>query len=475
MSTIVLPIFESDNAVIDSAFRIAYSDIVGNIIPCQDGELTEKKNVIMAGLEYPEPWTRDASINVWNCGGLFFKEEAKNTLLAVLKRENGKVRVGGQYWDAVIWVIGAWNLYLYTGDRTFLERMLEIAGNTLEYFEETEFDPDRNLFRGPACYGDGVAAYPDIYAKHKSSGILECVEQIPGKAKKGYGIPMFTLSVNCLYYEAYRIAALACGELKKGGKEIYEEKAANMKAAVNKHFWMEEKGTYRYIVDDFGGCDGQESMGLGFAVLFGVADGQKAERIMKNAHITDQGVPCVWPSFSRYDTPDGMGFGRHSGTVWPHVEALYADAACKVKRADILETETALMAARAVRDGHFAEIYHPLTGEIYGGRQECEGKGIIEWKATKKQTWSATGFMRLILMDLLGMDFEPDGIYFKPTLICGIKEASLKGLEYRNAVLNIQIKESEEGKTGFYVNGKQKEGYFIPENLEGICDVMIYM
>ncbi|UKI37027.1 MAG: hypothetical protein L6V93_02025 [Clostridiales bacterium] len=35
---------------------------------------------------------------------------------------------------------------------------------------------------------------------------------------------------------------------------------------------MSEKGYYRYLVDDFGGCDYFEGIGNSFAILFDIAD-----------------------------------------------------------------------------------------------------------------------------------------------------------------------------------------------------------
>ena len=78
--------------------------------------------MILAGLDYDTPWTRDAAINVWNGAGLLLPDVARATLLSVLERAGETVRIGGQYWDAIIWTIGAWHHYLYTGDRELLDR-----------------------------------------------------------------------------------------------------------------------------------------------------------------------------------------------------------------------------------------------------------------------------------------------------------------------------------------------------------------
>lgn len=461
---------KTDNDKINTAYYTAMSDLIANIKPFQGGLLDTEQPVIIAGIGYCTPWTRDAAINTSNAGGLLFPEIAENTLMSVLKEENGRLLIDGEYWDAIIWAWGAWNEYLFTGSRKFLEKAYEAVKNSLEFFENTEFDGELNLFRGPACYGDGVAAYPDIYARPGESGIIAFAEECKDlTVDKGVGIPMHTLSANCLYYRAYVIADLMAREL--GKEELYAQKAHKMKDSINANFWMEDKGYYRYIVDKFGGCDYQEGMGQSFAVLFGVADDEQTKKIFKNQHITKYGIPCVWPSFARYDTPDGKGFGRHSGTVWPHIQSFWADAAVQSGRYDLFCREFDMLTECSVRDGFFAEIYHPDTGEIYGGRQEFMKNGIIEWESQKKQTWSATGYLHMIFMNIAGMRFKTDRVEFSPYLPPSIGSMEITNLHFRDSVLNIKITGQGEKIKDFSVNG-EKTACFVP-HCPGIKNIEI--
>lgn len=96
-----LPKLHTNNKVINKAFRIAIGDLFTNI---QDYEISITDTcapVILAGLEYDRPWTRDAAINSWNAGSFIVPDIAKNTLLSVLTNENDTIRIGGQYWDAI--------------------------------------------------------------------------------------------------------------------------------------------------------------------------------------------------------------------------------------------------------------------------------------------------------------------------------------------------------------------------------------
>ena len=466
--------FETNDNDLNSAFRIALGDIYGNIYPFRDGLLEKEAPVLLAGLGYDTPWTRDASINTWNCGGLLYPEIGKNTLLSVLEKSDGKIKIGGQYWDCIIWTIGAWWLYLYTGDREFLELSLEAVANSLKYFEKTEFSADLNLFRGPACYGDGVAAYPDIYANVNWSGIDAFPKAHPDLASKtGYGIPMHSLSTNCLYYYAYLLADAMSVELNKAPDPEWKTRAGALKEAVNKHFWMKDKGYYRYLVDPFGGCDHQEGMGHSFAIMFGIADKEKAEQIFRNQYISNAGIPCVWPCFDRYLSPNANSYGRHSGTVWPQVQAFWAEAAAMHGKEDVFSHEFQKLKGVAVRDSSFAEIYHPDTGEVYGGLQECLENNILLWESAKRQTWCATGFIHMVLMGIMGMKFKPDGIVFKPMMVKDVERIDLKYLKYRNMLLNISIEGKGASIVEFMINGKSNCTFCLSADASGQQDIYI--
>ena len=426
-----IPAFTCSDPQISQAWRLAADDLQSNIHSFCDGLLTGERPVIIAGNGYDTPWTRDTAINVWNGAGLLMPEVSKNTLLSVLMRDpdSGCIRVGGQYWDAIIWAIGAWTYYLYTGDREFLDFSAPVIFNTLAYFENTEWDPARGLFRGPACYGDGVAAYPDRYFTY-GSGILSFAEYAKDRCvPQGVGIPMFALSTNCLYYAAYRIAERLSGDPR------YAQKADALKSSINQAFWDESRGTYNYLVDPWGGCSSQESMGLSFAILFGVADERMAASIVKHAVITPNGIPCVYPSFERY-LPYGLG--RHSGTVWPHIQAFWAHAAGRLNPR-CLETELHALTRNALREGYFSEIYHPDTGLPYGGAQEGGDRITLDWVSQKRQTWSATGYIHMLLADLAGLTFHEDHLSIEPVYVDGVSEIHIEHLVWRDMEISLDL------------------------------------
>lgn len=467
------PYFITDNKKINSAYRMAVSTLFANILPFKDGVLEKAKPVIIAGLGYSTPWTRDAAINTWNAGGLICPEVAESTLLSVISQKENGYFIEGEYWDRIIWVIGAWQYYLCSGDREFLKIALSATENSLKFFEDTEFSEEYGLFRGPACYGDGVSAYPDIYATHGKAGIIgfacECEELCE---KKGVGIPIYALSANCLYFEAYVIADKIRKEFEL--EPQYIKKAEALKTAINKYFWDDGKKTYRYIYDKFGGSDAAEGMGISFVVLFNIANDEQKKAISEKTYVSKHGIPCVYPRFSRYDTEDGYGRGRHSGTVWPHIQGFWASASAEMGNVKLFDSEFSAETENALRYGQFAEIYHPETGEIYGGLQESKSQGIRYWESQPWQTWSATAYLRNVYFDILGMKFDTDGIKFAPIGSNSFYKGTLLNLRYRDALLNVTIKGNGDRIKSFKINGEETEP-FVPSTAEGVCNIEILM
>jgi glycogen debranching enzyme len=464
-----LPRLNTNHKPTDRAFRLALGDLCSNTVYFQDGLLEKPEPVFLAGLDYSTPWTRDAAINVWNGGGLLFPEAAKATLLSVLtKQSNGRIVVSGQYWDAIIWVCGAWAYYLYNGDRDFLRLALDVTDNSLRMFEAAEFDSALGLFRGAACYGDGVAAYPDIYAQTEGkSAILAWPAANPDKvAKPGYGLPMMALSTNCLYLQAYELADLMAVELGRLPDPTWNGKATALRQAIQKHFWMPNAERFRYLTDPFGGCDHQEGLGHAFALLFGLTDERQTASVFRQQYVSEWGIPCVWPTFARYQTKGAAHFGRHSGTVWPHIQGFWAHAAARYGQILVFQKELEKLTKAANRYGQFLEIYHPFTGEPYGGEQEGR-KTPTPWKSCERQTWSATAYLRMVLMGLFGMDFSPSGVCFQPTVPAVYQKLELQGFSWRQTVLHIAIEGNGNSLVEFQLDGQKLDQAFLPVNLKG--------
>jgi hypothetical protein len=487
INTITLPSLLVNNESthdIAKAYRIAIGDIAGNIQYHQSGVLKKKSLCIYAGLFYGKPWTRDAAINIWNGCGILSPEVSKNTLLAqVQENESGHDFVCGQYWDKIIWTIGAWNYYLQSGDKKFLEYAYTVVKNTIHQLEEEEFSEELGLFRGPAVYGDGVSAYPEIYTNHQSnktdgsySGIYQWAKENERKKHPtGYGIPMHALSTNAVYYQAYVLLSKIEEELSIVPQAQWKIKANKLHQMINKLFWNDTKNNYNYLIDPFGNSDAQESLGIAFCLLFDIADKDRIDSIFNSTVVEPAGIPCVYPCFKRYRNEKLDSYGRHSGTVWPHIQGFWADAAMKHGKHDFFIHEFNALTRHAIRDFQFIEIYHPTKETRYGGIQEPHLKEWTEWFCAERQTWSATAYLRMIYKNILGLDFSVKGITFKPYLPDGINKITLVGLKYRRSILDIDIVGTGNNIEHFFINGKDQSKFFLPSDSQGKVNIKIML
>ncbi len=481
----ILKTNNTENDTIAHAFNIAIGDIYSNIRPIKQGLLKHEAATLFAGIDYFGPWTRDASVNVYNAAGFLFPGIAKNTLIAQMYLDTAikKVRVSGQYWDSPLWIIGAWELYLNTGEKRWLKMALGTSIAQLEYLEKTEFDYDKGLFRGASFFNDGISAYPDIYTKtgvYKGadwvSDITKWVEENPDKRiSKGFGLPMMALSTNCIYYKAYTLI----DSMAKALETVVPSFNASLKAKmlrknINAHFWDSTTQKYLYLIDPNGNCNYQEGAGIAMAILFGVADKKQCDTLFANTHIEPAGIPCLYPSFPRYVNKRKTSYGRHSGTIWTQVNGFWALAAAKYERYDIFNFEFSNIARFAYRDKQFREMYHPITGIPYGGIQETNNNKIEEWKSAERQVWGAASYVALVVKGLFGLMYCSDGLRFKPLVEKEYENLRLLNVPYHNAILNIYIKGTGNKIRSFKVNGIETSA-FISNETEGLQHIEIVL
>jgi hypothetical protein len=444
-----LPSISTGNIALDRALRVALGDVIGNIAPTDVGLLEPGTPVLMAGLTY-ESWTRDAAINCWNMLNAVDPQTARDTLRGEVQRTEEGYRLRGQYWDAVVWVLGAYDHVLWTGDAKFLRFAREVAVAWLERMERKEFAAELGLFRGPACFQDGVAGYGDRYAQAGGgSCILDWVRHHPDERHPlGHGLPMHSLSTNCLYHQAYVIVERMDRMLGNPPDAHHLAMADRVKAGILKYLWMPEVGRFRYMVDPWGADDRQEGLGHAFAALFGLGSASLT--------CTPAGLPALWPTYERYAD---LGYGRHSGLVWPHVEGFAAEAAAQCGDPASAWQTIERFTARALRDGHFTECYHPESGLPEGGVQEIDpgqpadwhawclgeqvgtfaGTAIHRWQSQPRTTWGATALWRLVLRVLAGLDPRPDGLHVRPCLPPGAPPLHLRGIRWHGAELEFRI------------------------------------
>jgi len=427
----------------------------------------EGPGFIRAGGGYPEPWTRDASINSWNAASVLVPDVARETLFAVCSRGAGErvVAQDNQWWDQIVWVVAAWHHYLVTGDRVFLVEAVGIAERSLAILRSARFDEEFGLFVGPAVMQDGISGYPMSLTEpgNGSSFVLDH-PRMPHA---------MTLSTNALYVGALRALGWMTAELGGDGTG-FERQAAELAEVVRSRFRIPGTGRYGFLIHGAGPERGtleeqQEGCGLAFLALFAAGAPAAARAVLAEVQRLPFGVPNVWPHM-----PPGSAEkpARHGGILWPMVMGMVGAAAAgardiRLLRQSIRDLETLFSGS----GGELFEVYNGSTGVVDGGWQ-CG----VHWDSEPDQTWSASAYLRLIHEGVFGLRHGTAGLGFAPLVPVEFAGAVLEGLRYRDASLTVTLEGHGDDLAGILVDGRdQGAGWVLPATSTGHHEVHLIL
>jgi glycogen debranching enzyme len=243
-----------------------------------------------------------------------------------------------------------------------------------------------------------------------------------------------------------------------------------------KYLYNSKNNTFYYLMDQNGNTHSyQEGLGISFAVIFGVIQGEKANQLIKNAVVSEYGITSITPDFPRYSKEMP---GRHNNLIWPMVNGFFARAAIAVKSYKTFGHELFGLTHLALDEDkgnyNFREIYNPISGKPDGGYQDWgESRKNFHWESCRVQTWSATAYISMVLNGLAGLRFSEDSLSFAPYLPEKINSMELKNLKYRNLKLNILISGNGNLITSFMLDGVKQTDYSIPSSLKGEHEIVI--
>jgi len=404
----------------------AQACLARNIVPGR--KAGDARLFLRAGGGYDTPWTRDSAINTWQAAAWLAPKVAKETLLMVVDSE--RVVWDTQWWDQVIWVIGARELALVTGERAWAEQAYRIGVATLERLDERCLAGD--LYRGPAVMADGITGYPPALHDPELAAESFVLEHAATHN-------LHALSTNALYVLA--LAALAdLAEVIGANPHPWRRRSTELAAHVRERFWLEEENRFGYLIVEGELTTEQEGLGLALAILSGAATRGQARAIVAGVRRAPRGVPAVWPSFPGYDLDH---FGRHGAALWPMIMGVWAQAVAATGDAVTFGAELdRLCSLFEGSGGEFLEVYHPVTGLPDGGWQSGR-----HWRSEPDQTWSATTFLGTVLHGLAGLRPTPSGLEVHPCLPPGSGELHLLGVPWRGKLLDLDLNEPDRGRS----------------------------
>jgi glycogen debranching enzyme len=346
-----------------------------------------------AGAQWPDTWTRDAVYSIHLAFNYLLPDVSKRTLdKQTLKnpRESLQDTGSGGSWpistDRVSWAIAAYEYYLATGDKEWLERCYETLRYTAQKDIHVAFDNKVNLFKGETASMDWrTHTYPNWFT---NVNIGES----------------YSSATNALHCFLYQFLATAGKILEKPEAEIsiWNDYSTKIKVAINKHFWMEDKGYYSeymlprlngYYVSPRGGC-----MSSGLCMTFGIADKARAAIIASKFPLVAYGALTLYPVI-----PDD--FAYHNKGIWPVFESYLMLGAHKAGNEKATEH---IMKSIVRLSALFLTNKENMTYETGYDRNTAIN--------SDRQLWSVAAYLGLFYRIIFGMEFTAEGLYFQPSV-----------------------------------------------------------
>lgn len=432
------PQYHSDQPVVDALFNLSLEEATRNIEP---------DSTFRTGAKWGGVWTRDVSYSTLLAFAYHEPEVAKISLRRKVARDRIIQDTGsGGAWpvssDRTTWALAAWEIYKATGDLEWLRYAFNIIKNTVEDDDKTLYDASTSLYSGESSFLDWrEQTYPkwmsnmDIYVSQN-------------------------LGTNVVHYQTRRIL----GDMAKILGEpylMYFDKAEKIKAGINRNLWMADKGyyaQYRYGRPYLSLSPRFEALGEALAVLFDVADSDQASAVLSRSPVTDFGVTCIYPQIPGIPP-------YHNNAIWPFVQSYWNLAAAKTGN------------ERALNHG-LAAIYR--AGALFLTNYENMVATTGDYAGTEinsdRMLWSMAGNLAMVYRVFMGMQFEANGIRFRPVVpktYGGIK--TLSGFKYRQATLNITVNGYGNTVQSILADGKPLSDAFFPATVTGTHSIEIQM
>lgn len=401
----------------------------------------EPDSTLRTGKEWAGVWTRDVSYSIILSMAHLQPEVSMKSLMRKVNA-NGRIiqdtGTGGAWpvsSDRMIWAVAAYEIYLVTGSQSWLETIYPVIRNSVEDDLKTVFDPETGLVRGESSFLDWrEQEYPrwmqpaDIY-KSENLG---------------------TSAVHCKALNVLAAIAGAMGD--KEDSERYLSLSEQIKSGINKSLWIEDKGfygQYLYGRNSMLLSPRSESLGEALCVLFDIAEGKRADRLISNVPSLHFGIPCFFPNIA--DIPP-----YHNDGIWPFVQSYWMWASAKAgNEAGVMHSIGAIYRAAAMFLTN-QENFVAYSGDWFGTQIN-----------SANMLWSLSGNISIVHHLLFGLRFTREGLAFEPFVPKKLEgERFLNNLRYRDALLDITLEGWGNEIASFRLDGV-KQAAVLPVGLKG--------
>ena len=423
------PRVRSGNALFDGLYAMGIADALqGRVTQIRDGSFDQGRPIdcvcFETGEKWPYVWTRDISYAVdlgiasvdpqRALNSLLFKSSALRPEMVSAGRKPETVVAqdtgSGGSWpvstDRVVWILAAGDVleYLPRTDRPALVPLLyAVARDTVEQDRRFAFDEHAALYRGETSFLDWREQnYPE-WTRNDVSSIAA-----------GYA-----LSTNILHAAALERTAEFARELGDPAAARYRRWARELRGAVNARFWQAQSGMYSSYLGaepNSVASDSYDLLGLSLAIIYGIADQQKAHSILQHYPVSAAGPPVTWPE------QPGIAI-YHNRAIWPFVTAYALRAAKTAKHAELAgELVQSLMRGAALSLSNM-ENFEFLTQQMRYEDGALSGPVIN----SPRQLWSVAGYLSMVQDTLWGLRPEKGRLEVNPWLPSGLARTLFQG------------------------------------------------
>ena len=355
----------------------------GKPIPC---------DCFVTGVKWPFVWTRDSAYSIDLALGWLDPARARRTLEFKLSDVREASAPQGLYvvqdtgsggsWpvstDRVVWFLGARGLL---DDKAFADKTYKALKDTLAQDKQYAFDAQLGLYRGETSFLDWREQTYPVWTEKDVRFIAES----------------FALSTNVLHYEALRLAVkMAKSRNDSAVATQYQGEADALRAAIDKHFWREDRGLYMSYI---GAADGPHTieaydlLGTALAILADIPAPERARKALANYPTWPAGSPVVWPEHR-----DAAIY--HNRAIWPFVSAYALRAARKLDDPDRIAHELRSILQGAALSGSNYENYELVSGAVHVEDGKWSGPVVN----SPRQLWSVAAMLDAVVEGVFGVE-----------------------------------------------------------------------
>jgi hypothetical protein len=415
------PFVRSGSLAFDALFAHAVSEMRElSVDAIRDGAYNDDQPIACHCFETGEKWhyvwTRDLSYAAHLGVAMFDPVRVRDSLafkLSGLRVGDGRdlqiiqdTGSGGSWpvsTDRVSWAFGAEQALtaLAPADRAaFAPIALQALSNTIDHDRIAAFDPRDGLYTGEQSF-------------------LDWREQSYGRDIETDLARMATskaLSTNVAHFQALTLAAQLAGEQGDSVRAArYRTWAAELKTAINTRFWLEDAGMYASMTAahfDGAPLHKYDWLGLSLAIVTGIADATRRDRILASYPHGPAGAPVIFPQ------QQGVPV-YHNRAIWPFVTAYGLDAAIAGANVSVADAAYA-----SLQRGASVHLSNMENMEWLSGQQVVADGPVVN---SRRQLWSVGAYLGMVVRDVFGVRYANDGVHVAPFITARLRRDSFQG------------------------------------------------